>query len=245
MVKCSDIGNEPEILYPFVIKDRQGGGCGYPGFNITCNTFDKTVLKLPQSGEFLVRSIDYDKKEIRLYDQNNCLPRRYQQQNLNVNLSPFKAFHYQTYNIFSCPPSIQSDPAANALRGILIVPCLSNSTTTVLVSVSDDSQLDGDITRVLINGGCQRVSPITIPIPFHAITKVYDYWLTVEDLFLTWVEPRKPKEEEKFNWKKTLFTIIIPVLGGLAAIATIVDLLRKRRKRKQKARDQMQNGGNL
>lgn len=93
-VQCSDVRNEPDIVYPFGVKDLQGVGCGYPGFNLTCNNFEKIVLKLPQSGEFVVRKIYYANKEIRLYDQNNCLARRLQQKILNVNMLPFKANAY-------------------------------------------------------------------------------------------------------------------------------------------------------
>ncbi|XP_026429166.1 putative RING-H2 finger protein ATL21A [Papaver somniferum] len=241
-VQCSSAGNEPEIVTPFGNKDLQGGGCGYPGFSLTCNILDKTVLKLPQSGEFLVRKIDYVNKEIRLYDQNNCLAQRLQQQNLNVNLSPFKAYAYQIYNFFNCPASITSIPNA------LAVPCLSNPTNTVLVTVPSSSEVDSNITKVLVNGGCQISAPVTIPIPFSAINKVSSYDFSIDDLYLTWIEPKKseqnkpesndPKgEENSFDWKK-LLTIGFPILGAIAAIATIADILRKRKRRRQKKQEQ-------
>ncbi|MCL7049291.1 hypothetical protein MKW94_007905 [Papaver nudicaule] len=232
-VQCSEAGNEPDIVFPFGNKDLQGEGCGYPGFNLTCNSFDKTVLKLPQSGEFLVRKIDYANKEIRLYDQNNCLARRLQQQNLNVNLLPFKAFAYQSYNFFNCPPAITSNPSALAIqRKLLLVPCLGNPTNTVLVSVSSGSEFDSNITKVLINGDCQILDPVTIPIPFDAINKIYSYDFTTDDLYLTWVTPEKPttngnengdesKDKGKPNWKKIIF-ITVSVLMVAAVMVFIV-----------------------
>ncbi|MCL7045734.1 hypothetical protein MKW94_002410 [Papaver nudicaule] len=228
-VQCSEAGNEPDIVFPFGNKDLQGEGCGYPGFNLTCNSFDKTVLKLPQSGEFLVRKIDYANKEIRLYDQNNCLARRLQKQNLNVNLLPFKAFAYQSYNFFNCPPAIISNPSALEIqRKLLLVPCLGNPTNTVLVSVSSSSVVDSNITKVLINGGCQILDPVTIPIPFDAINKIYSYDFTTDDLYLTWVTPEKPttngdesKDKGKPNWKKIIL-ITVSVLMVAAVIVFIV-----------------------
>ncbi|KAI3925479.1 hypothetical protein MKW92_004231 [Papaver armeniacum] len=128
-VRCSVPGNEPEIIYPFGNIDLQGVGCGSPGFNVTCDIHDHTVLKLPQSGEFLVRKIDYAKKEIRLYDQKDCLARRLQRQNLSMDLSPFKAYAYKKYHFFNCPTSVtKSNPDIST---IAIIPCMSNANTTL------------------------------------------------------------------------------------------------------------------
>ncbi|KAI3891371.1 hypothetical protein MKX03_031467 [Papaver bracteatum] len=228
-VQCSDAGNEPEVIYPFRIKDLQDAGCGYPGFNLTCNTFDKTVIKLPQSGEFLVRKIDYTEKEIRLYDQNNCLARRFQQQDLAVNLSPFKAFAYRSYNFFNCPPSISdSNNGTRTVIRAFRVPCMSTPTNIVAVTLSSGSSDDFNSTRFLINGGCEMLAPVTIPIPFKAITKIYSYDFSSDDLYLTWVEPKKPEDRKKggkkFDWVK-FATIITPIIGGIGAIATIVKLI--------------------
>ncbi|KAI3969766.1 hypothetical protein MKW92_038521 [Papaver armeniacum] len=228
-VKCSDAGNEPDITYPFGIKDHQGVGCGYPGFNLTCNILDKTVLKLSQSGEFLVRKIDYANKEIRLYDQNNCLAQRLQQQNLNVNLSPFKAYAYQIYNFFNCPPSITKNSSALAITK---VPCLSNPSNTILVTTSSSSEVDSNIAKALISGGCEILAPVTVPIPFSAINKVSSYDFTTEDLYLTWNEPKNipaanskkkegifieisSKKKEGENTRLNIILIITAVILGI------------------------------
>ncbi|KAI3969765.1 hypothetical protein MKW92_038520 [Papaver armeniacum] len=229
-VQCSNAGNEPEIVTPFGNKDLQGGGCGYPGFSLTCNILDKTVLKLPQSGEFLVRKIDYANKEIRLYDQNNCLAQRLQQQNLNVNLSPFKAYAYQIYNFYICPASITSIPNARA------VPCLSNPTNTVLVTVPSSSEVDSNITKVLVNGGCQISAPVTIPIPFILMIFILHGLNRINPNKKTRIQ-RSKRRRKNFDWKK-LLTIGFPILGAIAAIATIADILHKRKRRRQKKQEQ-------
>ncbi|KAI3886796.1 hypothetical protein MKW98_017148, partial [Papaver atlanticum] len=160
-------GQKIYIVYPFGIKDLQGVECGYPGFNPTCNNFEKTVLKLPQSGEFLVRKIDYANKEIRLYDQNNCL-----------------AYAYQIYNFFNCPPSITCN--ISSLKGSPIhVSCLSTTTNTVLVVVSSSS--DSNTSKAMVNGGCEIGAAVTIPIPFSSVTKISSYDFTTDDLYLTCV----------------------------------------------------------
>ncbi|KAI3955242.1 hypothetical protein MKW98_020875 [Papaver atlanticum] len=194
-VHCNTFGNEPEIAYPFGNKDLQGVGCGYQGFNVTCNTLGKTVLKLSQAGEFFVRKIDYVKKEITLYDQKNCLARRLQQQNLNVNLFPFKAYAYKQYNFFNCPTSVtRSDPNVGT---IAIIPCLSNPTNTVLVTISLSVDVDSYTAEVLVAGGCEIGASVNIPIPFSAITKISSYDFRKDDLHLTWVEPETSEDGKK------------------------------------------------
>ncbi|KAI3906137.1 hypothetical protein MKW92_021338, partial [Papaver armeniacum] len=168
--QCSYVGNEPQISYPFRVKDRQGEGCGYPSFDLTCDTFDKTVLKLPQSGEYLVRKVDYANREIRLYDQGNCLARRLQQQNLDIHLSPFKAFGYQTFNFYNCPPSATNNPPNELAGKFLGVPCLSDQRNTVLYTISSGSPSDGKISQVFMSLGCLMNAPITIPVPLAVVT---------------------------------------------------------------------------
>ncbi|KAI3891368.1 hypothetical protein MKX03_031464, partial [Papaver bracteatum] len=166
MVQCGDDWNEPEINFPFVVNDRQGGECGYPGFNITCNIFDtsKTVLELSRSEEFLVRKIDYFDQEIRLYDKDDCLARRLRY--LNGDLSPFKAYGNWVYVYFYCPPSIISNPSVVAYsRVILHIPCLSSPTATVMVTLSSAYyESYQNVSDALFDGGCQVDASVYIPI---------------------------------------------------------------------------------
>ncbi|KAI3887333.1 hypothetical protein MKX03_002737 [Papaver bracteatum] len=233
-VQCSVPGNEPEITYPFGNKDLQGVGCGSPGFNITCNIHDHTVLKPPQLGEFLVRKIDYDKKEIRLYDEKNCLARRLLVlgKNLSMDLSPFTANAYQKYHFFNCPTSVtKSNPDIST---IAIIPCMSNGNKTELVTVSLGGDVDSYTAKVLIAGGCQIRASVTIPIPFTAIAKISSYDFRTDDLYLTWVEPEKSEDSTKGTddvkggegkkSKGKLVAIILGIIGGLAGLAGLAAL---------------------
>ncbi|KAI3906014.1 hypothetical protein MKW92_031311 [Papaver armeniacum] len=224
-VQCSVPGNEPEITYPFGNIDLQGVGCGSPGFDITCDIHDHTVLKLPQSGEFLVRKIDYAKKEIRLYDQKDCLARRLQRKNISMDLSPFKAYAYKKYHFFSCPTSVtRSNPNVGT---IAIIPCLSNATNSVLVTVSLGGDVDSYTAKVLIAGGCEICASVTIPIPFTAITKISSYDFRIDDLYLTWVEPEKSEDSTKDDIKggegkkskgRSVGMIVGIIIAALAAL---------------------------
>ncbi|KAI3857158.1 hypothetical protein MKW98_010572 [Papaver atlanticum] len=210
-IKCSNSGNEPQISYPFRVKDRRGEG-GYPGFDLTCNTLGETVLRLPQSGEFLVRNIDYVNKEIRLYDQDGCLARRFQQQNLNINLSPFEGFGFRTFNFANCPPSATSHPPDELAGMFLDVRCFNEDTKTIVFPVSPTSTSDSKISQVLTRLGCVIKAPITIPVPLDAVTDVYKYGF--DDLYLTWVDPKKPPDSDR----KGLIMLIIAVITVIIAL---------------------------
>ncbi|XP_026424582.1 putative RING-H2 finger protein ATL21A isoform X2 [Papaver somniferum] len=74
--QCSKEG--PGIAFPFRLKGRQPERCGYPGFDLTCDNMNRTIIELPFSGRFLVKDIKYGGtyNEILLHDPDDCLPRR-------------------------------------------------------------------------------------------------------------------------------------------------------------------------
>lgn len=110
------------IRFPFQLEGEQPPYCGYPGFNLFCTNDSKTVLKLPYSGEFHVRNINYLIQAIQVYDPDYCLPKRLL--SLNFSGSPFTATYNRNYTFISCP---------NQSAGLPFIPidCLSNSTTFV------------------------------------------------------------------------------------------------------------------
>ena len=61
---CSLTG--PQVRFPFRIVDRQPSQCGFPGFDLSCNEKNQTVLKLPSSRSFIVTSISYAAQVINL-----------------------------------------------------------------------------------------------------------------------------------------------------------------------------------
>nr|XP_016442798.1 PREDICTED: putative RING-H2 finger protein ATL21A [Nicotiana tabacum] len=116
--------NKFPIRFPFYLENQQPQNCGYPGFNLKCNSQGYTVLNLPFSGEFLVQTIRYSNPEIKLYDADNCLARRLM--DLNLSSSPFEAYVIVNYTILSCPSEYPL-----TFRS-LVVDCLSNYTTDLL-----------------------------------------------------------------------------------------------------------------
>ncbi|GMI90394.1 hypothetical protein HRI_002708700 [Hibiscus trionum] len=116
----------PSVQFPFLLKGRQSDGCGYSGFNLTCNNDNHTVLELPQSVKLLVKHIDYKNQRIQVYAEDGCVQN--QLQNLKLYSSPFSlssgdSYYYQApenSTLFEC-----SDGGQSAVDDYDTIPCLS------------------------------------------------------------------------------------------------------------------------
>ncbi|KAK4380302.1 hypothetical protein RND71_002164 [Anisodus tanguticus] len=97
--------NGPSIHFPFRLH-HQPEHCGYPGFELSCNSKNKTILTLPNSLILFVQNIDYMSQRIELYDPERCLILKLLR--LNLSASPFNFTvdePYITlvdYSIFKC-----------------------------------------------------------------------------------------------------------------------------------------------
>ncbi|CAK9140512.1 unnamed protein product [Ilex paraguariensis] len=168
--KCG--GNDFTIRFPFWLEREQPRNCGYPGFNLICNGQGMTVLNLPHSGDFFVRSINYGEQVIQIYDPSNCLPGRLL--DFNLSDSPFMAAYYQNYTLLSCP----SD---HTISRFAAIDCLSNSTNKTLSTTS---------TRLAVSMTMCKVV-VTLPVPV-SWPNVYEDSFTsdlTDDLQLTWDVP--------------------------------------------------------
>ncbi|PNT03960.2 hypothetical protein POPTR_014G098200v4 [Populus trichocarpa] len=161
------------VRFPFRLQGNQPRNCGYPGFDLSCNNRRTTVLKLPHSGDFLVRDIDYRTQQIQLYDKDNCLPKRLLQ--LNLSGSPFAAVFHQNYTFLSCPTQF-------VMSRFPIIDCLSNSTISVLATSST-------FLVTLLSSLCDVISTLLIPASWPV--QHYEGFSSKlsEDLLLTWFSP--------------------------------------------------------
>ncbi|KAK1558824.1 hypothetical protein Q3G72_007117 [Acer saccharum] len=170
---CGNDGDVVPIRFPFQLERKQSGNCSFPGFRIGCNSHGKTILKLPNSGQFFVRDISYISQQISLYDPDNCLPGRLQ--SFNLSGSPFFVSFYHNYTFLSCPAQLTKSRYA-------AIDCLSNSTTSVLATIS----------MSLVNSmtpSCQIISTLPVPVSWPV---QYDEGFSNDlnnDLRLTWSAP--------------------------------------------------------
>ncbi|GMP24822.1 hypothetical protein CsSME_00001964 [Camellia sinensis var. sinensis] len=104
---CNSDG--PEIRHPFRLKDdeqqqQQPEHCGCPGFDLSCDHENHTMLELPFSVKVAVKEIDYISQLIHTYDPHGCFPRLLQNLSLYTPASPFQLATNYKYNFsfFSC-----------------------------------------------------------------------------------------------------------------------------------------------
>ncbi|XP_059629063.1 putative RING-H2 finger protein ATL21A [Cornus florida] len=165
--------SEPLIRFPFRLPNRQPEPCGYPGFGLSCDATNQTLIKLPNSGQFRVQSIDYGTQEIWINDPNNCLPARLL--SLNLSDSPFLGVFYQDFTLFNC----SLDYTKYRLNPIA---CLSGSSYTVFATSNT-----GAIR--FLSAKCSLVGTITVPVQWPFYEQVLSSDLS-DDLRLTWVAPK-------------------------------------------------------
>ncbi|KAL2511290.1 putative RING-H2 finger protein ATL21A [Abeliophyllum distichum] len=173
--------NSFEVRFPFQLQGERLQNCGYStDFVLDCSNWrNKAVLNIPYSGNFLVRSIDYLKQEIQIYDPDDCLPGRLM--DLNLSSSPFMADYYQNYTFFSCPSDI-------AKSRFTTINCLSNSTISVLATSSMN------LARAM--NMCSIIVTLPIPVSWPFQNQKFSSDLN-DDLKLTWNVPDCVDCEEK------------------------------------------------
>ncbi|OMP08616.1 hypothetical protein COLO4_06291 [Corchorus olitorius] len=165
--------NEIPIRFPFRLEAKQPQNCGYPGFNLGCQS-EKTILKLPNSGDFLVRDINYLNQQIYLFDPENCLPKRLL--SLNLSGSPFVAAFHQNYTFLNCPTQVTKSRFTT-------IDCLSNSTNSVLATSS--MNLANSMAT-----SCKIIATLPIPISWPA-SSVEEFSSDLhQDIQLTWFAPQ-------------------------------------------------------
>ncbi|KAF8033199.1 hypothetical protein BT93_D1950 [Corymbia citriodora subsp. variegata] len=161
----------PQVQFPFRLR-RQSSRCGYPGFELSCTPGGDALLRLPGSGEFIVKSITYSPTQsITLADPDGCLPGRLLG-NFSLVGSAFRALVPQQFTLLNCSDGV--DLSSLGMQAIP-VPCLSGGNYTVMSL----------LTRFY--GGdpypCEAMATVTVPLPLQ-------YWVDVEEVIsLTWDVP--------------------------------------------------------
>ncbi|KAE8710812.1 PHD finger protein-related isoform 1 [Hibiscus syriacus] len=162
----------PEVKFPFGLNPdgNPNGPCSYPGFGLSCsNRTHELVLNLPQSGQFVVRYIDYDTQQIWINDPDFCLPRRFLR-SFNISGTPFDSEFWYTFTLFNCS-AIEA-----AEGGLRTIPCLSNQNYSIVASQTTSFF---DSTNVL-QSACRPIRTFTIPFVW------YGWW---DGVRLEWNNP--------------------------------------------------------
>ncbi|KAL2550747.1 putative RING-H2 finger protein [Forsythia ovata] len=163
---------EAIVRFPFRLENRHPKQCGYPGFDLFCDSLNQTVLELPNSGKFSIQAIDYETQNIWINDPEYCLPKRLL--TLNLSGSPFTGVFYQDFTLFNCTSDYrryQLDPIA----------CLSGKNYTVFAS-SDERAIS------FLASECNLIATVAVPVQWTFFEPVMSSDLG-GDLVLRWAAP--------------------------------------------------------
>ncbi|MCL7038190.1 hypothetical protein MKW94_026282 [Papaver nudicaule] len=174
--------DEPTVRFPFTIKGRGNDTCGSPGFQLSCDEINKTVLELPFSGKFFVRNVYSFLQKIEIYDPDNCLPKRILK--LNLTGTPYQlgelGVSYQTYSLLNCSSSIEG--LLKITKEFKHIRCLSSSEHTVIATNVPIANI-----AALNTTSCVHIA--NVPIPNSAIQR--DVSVDLNDSFVlswSWLE---------------------------------------------------------
>ncbi|XP_060195934.1 rust resistance kinase Lr10-like isoform X2 [Lycium barbarum] len=148
--RCKTDG--PIIHFPFRLSHQQKH-CGYPGFELRCNSKNDTILELPSSVHLVVEEIDYVSRQVHLFDPNGCIAAKLPSMNLSE--SYLKYVEDPTV-LFNCSEPFTRDyggyvvPFTRDYDGYL-VPCLGSSGYQVH-AVSSTTNLDD-----FLSGPCTKI----------------------------------------------------------------------------------------
>ncbi|MED6206205.1 hypothetical protein PIB30_024651 [Stylosanthes scabra] len=174
------------IDFPFWIKSNNGNNdhrCGYQGFDIKCNKQNQPLLNLPESGDFVVKGIEYEEQQVMINDPEECLPRKIMlNRGFSLADSPFQlanGFIYRNYSFYNCPYEPES---------LVMIRCLGSSTSNN-VSYSVVAVLSSVPPQRLLNlSACHFITLGLAPVPSYVGYE--EYWMSYYvDIQLQWNEP--------------------------------------------------------
>ncbi|KAF3448703.1 hypothetical protein FNV43_RR09416 [Rhamnella rubrinervis] len=121
--------NALTVKFPFRLPEYQRDACcGYPGFDLSCNNRNETIVSLP-SGDFAVRSIIYERQKLWIDDpETYCLPKRLLKKNFSVSGTNFMVENLTLFTFLNCSPDIVETTRESLMK----ITCLSTDTFTVV-----------------------------------------------------------------------------------------------------------------
>lgn len=151
------------IQFPFRVPQNQTIRCGYPGFDLSCNSNGGTLLKLPSSNSsdpFVVQGIDYSYQLLWISDPKKCVPNRILNMDLNLTGSPYGLGPDSAeYSFLNCTNDNLGDPNSSIPGGTSVISCLSGGNFTVVVTAEKvlEEKMVGDLK-------CKMIKRVVAPL---------------------------------------------------------------------------------
>ena len=188
IVSCGEIEN---IQFPFGLKEaNRDPRCSYypnPSFQLSCNNLGQTILSLPNSGDLVVKSIDYEEQTIQVNDPDGCLPKRFLSKTWNLSGSPFvlnsAVYEYSNLTFLSCPSNWTKSSGLPTISCLSDAPSIGNSNSSSSVIVTWSRPLGS-------SSPCDVISTALVPLP-SVDMPMWPFWPSLNtDIGLEWTEPR-------------------------------------------------------
>ncbi|XP_023770191.1 putative RING-H2 finger protein ATL21A [Lactuca sativa] len=159
--------HQPEIRFPFHILGRQPARCGFPGFDLSCDEQNQTIIRLPSSRSYIVKRISYVSQVIYI-DPEFCRPNRI----VGVNLTdtPFRFSTLRSFTFYNC-----STQNYGFMYPAIPFPCLSSRNYSVIATRT------GIFSPAYMPSNCQAMKTIVVPIRLNSDFR--------DDLQLMWFTP--------------------------------------------------------
>ncbi|KAJ6771952.1 hypothetical protein OIU74_018233 [Salix koriyanagi] len=148
------------ISFPFHIQNAQEEYCGYPGFAVSCNEKNKTVLSLSDN-EYIVQEIDYQNHSLRLSNavgfgkNTSCSP---QIKNISLNVDRFRQSTTRTgvFLFYNCISTLLGNDSKLLKHKF---DCFGESANVSTVAMLDDDPLLGSASEKC---GAGVVAPVDV-----------------------------------------------------------------------------------
>lgn len=165
---CSPTG--PQVRFPFRLVDRQLSKCGFPGFDLSCNKKNQTVLKLPSNRSYVVKHISYGSQMIDI-KPNFCGPEKLTVTTLTN--TPFDFSISDAYTFYNC--STHMSALTSQTVPMLPFPCLGSANHSVFALKTSWIPL------VDIPASCKDFRTISVPVRRYGDIR--------KELTLMWFRP--------------------------------------------------------
>ncbi|KAI3710709.1 hypothetical protein L2E82_40498 [Cichorium intybus] len=162
---CSPTG--PQVRFPFRIRGRQPSHCGFPGFDLSCNKRNRTILHLTSARSYIVNRISYAEQIIYI-DPEFCRPKRID--DFHLTGTPFDFSSVRSYKFYNC--SLQK---SNYMFPTAPLACLDRVNHSVF-AVRTGLIPEGETPE-----NCQYMATISVPMRWYGDIRV--------ELELMWFTP--------------------------------------------------------
>lgn len=155
--------HEPEVRFPFRIVGQQPARCGFPGFDLSCDKQNRTIIRLSSSLSYIVNSISYISQVISI-DPEFCRPNRIVDVDITDTPFSYDTFGTQIHTFYNCS-------LHNFVYTYPVIPfrCLRRGNYSVFASTGK------------MPSNCKVMKAIVVPVPYdmsEGLYKLEFMWLT-------------------------------------------------------------------